>query len=154
MNSFDNGLVEALKRIALMTEPSGIGPDEDFRRPTKAAKIAKAALSAMPPRRMTVEEVAYEVYKAVGPKLEMRDRKEIARALMTLINAGTQQQWKPEAVQKLHEIGAFLLGEAQYMGLSFGDSVKHGRTQARFWWRRDLRKILDALPTPPESKGV
>lgn len=51
------------------------------------------------------------------------------------------------ALQKLQELGAFLLGEASYMGLQFGDSVKYGRTQARFWWRTDLRKILSALAT-------
>ncbi len=83
---------------------------------------------------------------------------EVVTAYLEAAKPNGAEEQRPQAnegaVQKLQELGAFLLGEAPYMGLQFGDSVKYGRVQARYWWRTDLRKILSALAAKPSEQVV
>lgn len=51
----------------------------------------------------------------------------------------------PAGVPREHPIFAFLLGEASWAGVWFGDKPE-GESRGNFWWRADLRAALDAAP--------
>lgn len=79
-----------------------------------------------------------------------------AAVKVCVINAGKilRENMMTNEAERMDALVRFLLGEGEYMGLRFGDSVKYDQTRARFWWRTDLRKLWDETRASLDAKNM
>lgn len=52
-------------------------------------------------------------------------------------------------VQRDHPVFKFLFGESSLDGCEYGDGTKPATERGYFWWRKQLRELLNAHPAQP-----